>query len=188
MEALLSNAAAISVLADVVTTLGVFSLVGGGIAFFLTYASDQKAQRETAEYGTYDALDDRYIEFQRLSFEHPELDIADIPQPNPPQLNELQVQQRRIAYQILIATFERAFVMYKVRSKELRDAQWGGWDQYIDQYCDRPGFVDAYFLGTEPREDFSPTWDATFEADMKARFRKRGLLATRDVPSEKEPV
>jgi spore maturation protein SpmB len=65
---LIDNADAIAVLADLVTALGVFSLIGGGFAFFLVYVSDQKADRERAEYGTYDALDDRYIEFQRLSF------------------------------------------------------------------------------------------------------------------------
>lgn len=187
MEALLGNADAIAVLADLVTALGVFSLIGGGVAFFLTYVADQKAQRERAEYGTYDALDDRYIEFQRLSFEHPDLDIADIPRANPPPLNELQLQQRRIAYQILIATFERAFVMYRLRSQEVREIQWEGWSKYIDQYCGRPGFIDAYFLGNEPSEDFSPTWDASFEADMKARFRERGILSPKRVEPAEEP-
>lgn len=164
MNTLLENAALISVLADCVSILGVASFIGGGVAFALKYLADERAARERAEYGTYDALDDRYIEFQRLSLEHPELDIADIPLEEPPALAQDHIHKRRILYQVLIATFERAFVMYKVRSKRVRTAQWQGWHNYIDQYCQRPGFVDAYFMGQAPSEDFSGTWDASFEA------------------------
>lgn len=157
-------------LAYVATILGV-------PIFLFSYLSNQAAERKRAEYGTYDALDEKYVEFQMLAIQHPKLDIADAPMPiSSAQLGPEDVAVRRTLYQILIATFERTFLMYKDKSDRMRKRQWEGWDAYVELYCDRPAFVDAFFNGLPPRADFSATFDLDFEAYMKQKFSKRGLI------------
>lgn len=147
-------------LANIATILGV-------PIFLISYLTNQWVEKKRAEYGTYDALDEKYIEFQRLVIQFPRLDIADSPLPKPPvDLSDEEIATRKTIYQILLATFERAYLMYKDKSSLVRQAQWAGWDEYIDAYCSRAAFVEA----------FSPTFDRDFEKYMKEKFRARGMI------------
>ncbi|MEQ1617781.1 MAG: hypothetical protein ABL883_05505 [Terricaulis sp.] len=160
----------LAALANTATILGV-------PIFLISYLSNQAAERKRAEYGTYDALDEKYVEFQKLAIQYPKLDIADAPMPaSDVQLSAEEIAVRRTLYQILIATFERAFLMYKDKSDQMRLRQWQGWDQYLESYCDRPAFVDAFFNGTKPSAEYSPTFDRDFEAYMKKKFSARGII------------
>ena len=91
----------LAALANTATRLGV-------PMFLISYLSNQAAERKRAEYGTYDALDEKYVEFQKLAIQYPKLDIADAPMPaSDVQLSAEEIAVRRTLYQILIATFER---------------------------------------------------------------------------------
>jgi hypothetical protein len=41
---------------------------------------------------------------------------------------------------MLVCLMERAFLMYRNQSSELRRAQWDGWDAYIKEWCRRANF------------------------------------------------
>lgn len=157
-------------LAYVATILGV-------PIFLFSYLANQAAERKRAEYGTYDALDEKYVEFQKLAVQHVELDIADTPLATPPTaLSDAQIATRRTLYQILLATFERAFLMYKDKSDRMRTRQWDGWDKYLKAYCDRPAFVDAFFNGETPRADYSATFDQDFEKYLMEIFAAKKVF------------
>lgn len=52
----------------------IITILGVPFAIFM-YLDEQKSQRAEREYGTYDALDDKYIELQQLCLQYPKLDI-----------------------------------------------------------------------------------------------------------------
>lgn len=167
---LVANLRALEAFAYIATILGI-------PIFLFSYLTNQAAERRRAEYGTYDALDEKYVEFQRLAVQYPRLDIADSPLKKPHEdLNDEEIVIRRTLYQILFATFERAYLMYKDKSDRLRANQWKGWDAYLEAYCDRAAFVDAFFNGQPPSAEFSPTFDHDFELYVKEKLRARGII------------
>jgi len=70
------------------------AIFGIPAAIFM-YLREQKLQRAEREYGTYDALDDKYIELQQLCLQYPELDVFDTPKESTTSLREEQKKSRR---------------------------------------------------------------------------------------------
>lgn len=54
----------------------VVTILGLPLALYLFY-SDKKKERKEREYGTYNALDDKYIHFLEMCLEKPELDVIE---------------------------------------------------------------------------------------------------------------
>lgn len=163
----------LTALAHVATILGV-------PIFLVTHLGNLIAERRRAEYGTYDALDEKHVEFQKLAVQYPHLDIADSPLPaTDVALSPTDLAIRRTLYQILLATFERAYLMYRGKSGSIRKRQWAGWDTYVRAYCARPAFVDAFFMGTGPSWDYTATFDRDFETYLKKLFAAHNYLPPR---------
>jgi hypothetical protein len=114
-------------------------LFGVPIGLLQFYRAKRKEERDR-EYGTYNALDAEYRDFQKLCFHYPYLDIFDIPDRKPQELNERQKKEELIAYTLLYKIFERAYLMYQDQSSEIRKKQWVGWNAYIRDYLQRPNF------------------------------------------------
>ena len=125
----------------------------GLVQYFRTVRKEQLDR----EYGTYNALDEKFLEFQNICLEHPDLDIFDVPDRAPANLTPEQVKKQTIAFTILFSIFERAFLMYHDQSTTLKQKQWTGWDEYIQAFCRRENFRQAW------RESGS-TFDKDFEA------------------------
>ena len=139
----------------------VITIVGVPVWIYL-YLKEQKLQRDEREYGTYDALDEKYIELQQLCLEYAELDIFDTPYETPNKLTEEEA-----ILLIRISIFERAFLMYRRASTKATQDQWEGWDIEIKEWLERKNFrkiwdvhgeyydkefyqyLDSYLLGTE---------------------------------------
>ena len=85
----------------------IITILGLPFALYI-YVDEQKAQRSEREYGTYDALDDKYIELQQLCLQYPRLDIFDSPFVNPNTLTEEDEKQEEAILLIRISIFERA--------------------------------------------------------------------------------
>lgn len=161
---------ALSSLSYIVTLMGI-------PVFLYSYIRNLVEERKQKEYGTYDALDKQYIEFQQLAISYPRLNVADFELDNPPtDLSQEESMVQRVLFSILISLFERAYLMYKDKSRTIRRSQWSGWDIYIEKYCRRPSFVAAWFNGQEPDPNFSAEFDEDFERYMRAKFRKVGVL------------
>jgi len=140
---------------DIVELLDRLTVLIGVPAGLYHYTRTTKKEQRDREYGTYNALDEKYLEFLKLCLDHPSLDVFDIPDETPRQLTEEQAKIELIAFTMLISMFERAFLMYRDQSTAVKRRQWSGWDSYIREYCERKNFRrDWEILGDEFDEDF----------------------------------
>lgn len=100
-------------------------------------------------------MDEKYLEYQDLCIRYPYLDIFDVPDSHPIELNEKQKKEELIAFTMLISIFERAFLMYHDQSSDLKSKQWSGWNEYIKSYCERKNFRIAWKIcGSSFDSDF----------------------------------
>jgi hypothetical protein len=117
-------------------------LVGIPVAIFV-YSRNKRTERLDREYGTYNALDEKYIDYLKLCMENADLDVADVPRPEIGQLTPDQRHRELVMFSILISIMERAYLMYEDKSDAIRRAQWEGWSTYISDWCRRPNFAQA---------------------------------------------
>lgn len=129
--------------------------VFGVPAAIYVFLREQKLMRREREYGTYDALDNKYIELQQLCLQHPELDVFDTPYESPPHLTPEQKKQEEAICLIRLSIFERAYLMYKRSSLSNRKEQWDGWNTEIREWFERPNFVRCW-------KEHSPYFDSDF--------------------------
>ena len=93
------------------------------------------------EYETYNALDDKYLEFLQLCLANPDLGIYEMANKD---LNEEQSIRRKIIIETLVCLFERAFLMYKEEHGAIRERQWSGWKAYIDDWMKNRTFREEW--------------------------------------------
>ena len=121
----------------------IITILGVPAAIFV-YIKEQENQRAEREYGTFDALDAKYIEIQQLCLEHPELDVFDSPFSNPVKLSEQQQKQEEAILLIRISVFERAYLMYQRTASQSKIEQWEGWEIEIIEWFSRDNFRAAW--------------------------------------------
>ena len=134
-------------------------------AAIIFYLKEQKQQRLEREYGTFDALDNKYIEIQQLCIEHPELDVFDTPYETPSILSEGQKKQEEAILLIRISIFERAYLMYSGSATKVKKDQWAGWEDEIKDWLERPNFLKVW-------QEHSPYFDLDFAAHFNQFIRK----------------
>ncbi|NOR51566.1 MAG: hypothetical protein GQ470_03005 [Gammaproteobacteria bacterium] len=117
----------------------VITILGVPGAIYI-YTLEQRLLRDEREYGTYDALDDKYIELQQLCLEYSELDIFDTPYEESRKLTPEQEKQEEAILLIRISIFERAFLMYQRAPSKVKRDQWDGWDIEIKEWLERKNF------------------------------------------------
>jgi hypothetical protein len=139
-------------------------LVGVPLGLYQYYRAVKKEQHDR-EYGAYNALDDKYLEFQKMCLEYPHLDVFDIRDPMRVELTEIQRKQELITFTMLFSIFERAYLMYSGQSAAIRQRQWSGWHDYIGDYCGRENFKRAWAVSGN-------TFDSDFQAYMGQRVRE----------------
>ena len=148
-------------------------ILGVPVALTQYIRATRKEQRDR-EYGTYDALDEKYLQFQRLCLAHSRLDVWDIPDPKRQELSPQELKQECLLFTILFAIFERAFLMYSDMSSEVKRRQWQGWDKYIRAYCSRTNFRDAWKVS-------GSTFDTDFEEYMRRVLAETVVVTGEDV-------
>ncbi|MEX5281947.1 hypothetical protein [Nitrospira tepida] len=94
-------------------------LVGVPIGLIQYFRAVKKEQIDR-EYGTYNALDEKFLEFQNMCLAHPDLDIFDVPDKTPGTLTAEQQKKELIAFTILFSIFERAYLMYHDQSTAIQ--------------------------------------------------------------------
>lgn len=128
--------------ADIVTILGIFLALIGAIISMRTFTNERKKEHLEKEYGTFDSLDNKYVEFMYACTQHPNLDLFSEPLgPNRTATKEDLVTERAL-YSVLISIFERAFVMFERRAGEdIKKLQYDGWVECMKSYCTRDSFL-----------------------------------------------
>ncbi|MCK4585759.1 MAG: hypothetical protein KAU29_00330 [Gammaproteobacteria bacterium] len=152
----------------------IITIMGVPAAIFI-YLKEQKNQRIEREYGTFDALDEKYIEIQQLCIEHPELDVFDSPFSNPKELSEEQKKQEEAILLIRISIFERAFLMYQRTTSQSKKDQWEGWELEITEWLSRSNFRIVW---EEHGSYFDKSFFEYFNSCMPS------VVATNEAPSQ----
>src|SRR5687768_10589259 len=91
-------------------------------------------ERQEREARVYDAVSASYLDFQRTCLQYPYLDVFDIPDSSPAPLTPTQQKEELIAFSILFAIFERAYLLHLQNKTAITHAQWRGWDQHVRNY------------------------------------------------------
>jgi len=117
------------------------------------------------EYGTYNALDEKYLEFLKLCYDSPGLDIFDVADSTPLPVAEIDYKRELIAFTMLFSVFERAYLMYYDQPDKIRARQWTGWLDYIQHYCSRGNFRKAWEVSGE-------TFDTGFQVFMSRELER----------------
>jgi hypothetical protein len=129
-----------------------------GLPFaILIYVLDQRRERQTDEEEIFLRLSDEYADFMRLV-----LDNADLGLLSPETERALtaeQIERKRALFAILVALFERAFVLvYETRMSRQQARLWHSWRDYMTEWCGRADFrvaLPALLHGEDP--DFVAT-------------------------------
>lgn len=133
-------------LSYVVTVLG----LPLAIAVFLY---EKRKERQAEEEEVYEALAGRYHDFLRLALEHPDLKLMSAD--HTPDLNPEQRERMQAIFGLLIATFERAYLLLYEPDLAGKDARrWRSWEDFMQEWCGREDFRTAMegLLGGEDPE------------------------------------
>ena len=115
-----------------------------GPVALIGYLAAKNKERQQREDGTYDSLDVRYLDYQKLCLSYSELDVFDIAREPSRPLTEQDKKQELILFTILISIFERAYLMYRGHTETSREKQWSGWVEYMEGFAKRPNFRKAW--------------------------------------------
>ena len=184
---------------DVATVLYYLSLsVTGPLALFGYLRAKEKEQQDR-EYRTYDELDNKVLEYQKLALHHA-LDLIEAPDASVALAGDrLRLKHELVTASCGFALFQRAFLMFHGQSNAFKARQWQGWDRLLTSFLARPGVRHAWLI-------CKLHFDTSFQALVDGRiltlleeagtdaaviyaFRKTGLLleeANEHRASEKE--
>lgn len=127
----------------VIIVAHIATILGIPIAIMIFY-NEKLRERRDREYGTYNALDDKYMAFLQLCIEHPELNLYSTPLESDVELTPQQKIQQYAMYEVLVSLLERGFLMYRDQSTEVKRHQWVGWESYIQNWCKNKTFQDLW--------------------------------------------
>ena len=120
------------VLSNVVTVIG----LPLAIAVFLF---EQRKERENEEEEVYQQLSDSYQDFLKVALENADLRL--LSGDTAPPLSDEQKERQLIMYIMLVALFERAYLLLFEDSMSPKQARrWNSWEDFILEWCDKPHF------------------------------------------------
>jgi hypothetical protein len=129
----------------------------------IAYLKARKADRQDKEYKTYDELDNRFFEYQKLALEYYDLDILDVPNNDPSLAFDKKRKQEMVAYAILFSLFERAYLMFSSQGDVFRQTQWSGWKHFLNDFLRRESVRTAWELSKQ-------TYDTNFQLFMERKI------------------
>jgi hypothetical protein len=152
----------------------------------LGYLRTKEREQQEREYRTYDELDNKFLEYQKLALQH-DLDLIEVPDASVALAGDrLRLKHELVTASCGFALFQRAFLMFHDQSDGFHARQWQGWDQLLTSFLCRPGVRHAWPI-------CKTHFDTTFQEFVDARllmlmeesgtdpaviyaFRKTGLL------------
>lgn len=109
------------------------------IAVFLF---EQRKERENEDEEAYQLLSDAYTDFLKLVLANPDLQLRT--RTHIPNLNADQRERMMVLYEILIALFERAYLLaYDEDMPAKKRRRWLSWEDYMKEWCSHADFKDA---------------------------------------------
>jgi hypothetical protein len=129
----------------------------------LAYLKAKKSDRLEYEHKTYDELDNKFFEYQKLALEYYDLDILDVPNNDPSLAFDKKRKQEMVAYSILFSLFERAYLMFSNQADKFRQRQWSGWKHFLNDFLRRESVRTAWGLS-------KATYDTEFQQFMDRKI------------------
>jgi hypothetical protein len=121
-----------------------------GIWFYL---SDQRKERRNEEEEVYVRLSDQYADFLEIVLKNADLQLTTRTTPIAP-LTPEQNERRSVLFEILIALFERAYILVYERDMDPQEVRlWASWEDYMREWCRRPDFrelLPSLLKGEDP--------------------------------------
>lgn len=141
-------------------------------------------ERRVRQNELYNATDDRYLTFLKLSLDNIDQDIFDISDFEIAEaaveckLSQRTLKKELILFSILIKTCERAFLMFhENRCSTYHRQQWQGWEDYIKDYCGRKNFQRAWCI-------IGGQFDKKFSEKITGFMKSQGIVCP-DKPSKR---
>ncbi len=109
------------------------------IAVFLY---EQRKERENEDEEAYQLLSDAYTDFLKLVLDNPDLQLRT--RTHIANLSADQRERMMVLYEILIALFERAYLLaYEEGMSDKKRRRWLSWEDYMREWCGREDFRNA---------------------------------------------
>lgn len=150
-------------LKDIAQIIYYIALSITGPLAIIVYLKARRTDRLEQEYKTYDQLDNKFFEYQKLALEYYDLDILDVPNNDPSLAFDKKRKQEMVAYAILFSLFERAYLMFCNQGDTFRQRQWLGWKHFLCDFLRREAVRGAWNLSKE-------TYDTDFQQFMDRRI------------------
>ena len=113
---------------------------------------EKRKERQAEEDAVYEAISDNYQEFLRVVLEHPDLHLYSMAKT--PELNDEQRERMTVIFGMLIALFERAYILlYEDDVPVEKQRRWSSWEDYMREWCAREDFRDSLedlLVGEDP--------------------------------------
>jgi hypothetical protein len=120
----------------------VVTVVGLPLAL-LTFVLEQRKERQNEEEEIYQRLSDEYREFLKLVLDNSDLHLLRRDGITHT-LTEEQQERRHAIFGILVALFERAYLLvYEPKMDKQTRRMWQSWEDYMREWVRRPDFRDA---------------------------------------------
>lgn len=135
----------------------VVTVVGLPLAIAV-FIYEQRKERKNEEEELYQRLSDEYADFLKLVLDNADLQLQRR-QSDHVKLNDEQIERRHALFEILVALFERAYILvYEDDMDKNTRRLWLSWEDYMRQWCRRADFrseLPALLEGED--EDFVRT-------------------------------
>ena len=119
-------------LSNVVTVIGLPLAIA--VFFF-----EQRKERENEEEEVYQLLSDSYQDFLKVALQNPDLRLFS--DETTLILSAEQKEKQLVIYIMLVALFERAFLLlYEDAMSPKQARRWNSWEDYILEWCRKPHF------------------------------------------------
>jgi len=114
-----------------------------GLPFAIgVYLLDQRRERQNEEEEIFLRLSDEYADFMRLVIDNADLHLLSPGEKGA--LNEEQRERKQALFAILVALFERAYVLVYEDGMSRQQARlWQSWADYMHEWCRRADFRAA---------------------------------------------
>jgi len=110
-------------------------------AIFL-FLHEQRKERDSEDEEAYQLLQDAYNDFLKIVLDNPDLRLRSAKTRD--DLSENQRERTLIIFEMLIALFERAYIVaYEPDLTGVAQKRWHSWDDYMREWCRREDF---YYL------------------------------------------
>jgi hypothetical protein len=141
-------------------------------AIFL-FLYEQRKERDSEDEEAYQLLQNAYSDFLKIVLDNPDLRLRS--SAARPDLCEQQRERTLIIFEMLIALFERAYIVaYQPDLKGVALRRWNSWDDYMREWCRREDFfylLPQLLSGEDP--DFSAYIRNIADEEFPASLFKR---------------